>query len=320
MKRVVSVSLGSSRRNKVHEVELFGEKFSLERRGTDGDFGQFRALLQELDGNVAAIGLGGVDRYVVAGGRRYAFRQVDRAARLVKQTPVVDGSGLKNTLERLAITRLTERDLVDWSQERVLLVSAVDRFGMAEALAARCPDVIFGDLYFALGLPIPIRHMNGVRRIGAIVLPIITQLPIQWFYPTGAKQETRNPKFPKLFKSRTLIAGDWHFIRRHVPDDLGGKTIITQTLREADLRWLTEHRASRVITTTPAFGGETFATNVLEALIVAWRKAKPEDLTTDDFQAALRQLSWEPLVHTLGSNSEGDEPSGTNEGSQRNLH
>ena len=37
MKRAVSISIGSSKRNKAVEVTLLGEKVSIERIGTDGD-------------------------------------------------------------------------------------------------------------------------------------------------------------------------------------------------------------------------------------------------------------------------------------------
>ena len=37
MKRAVSISIGSSKRNKAVEVTLLGEKISIERIGTDGD-------------------------------------------------------------------------------------------------------------------------------------------------------------------------------------------------------------------------------------------------------------------------------------------
>jgi hypothetical protein len=96
-KRVVSVSLGSSRRDSVAEVEVLGEKVVLERRGTDGDFQGAICLIRELDGKVDAIGLGGIDLYLVAGGRRYAIRDAQKLKEAAKKTPVVDGSGLKHT-------------------------------------------------------------------------------------------------------------------------------------------------------------------------------------------------------------------------------
>ncbi len=35
-----------------------------------------------------------------------------------------------------------------------------------------------------------------------------TKLPFKWFYPTGAKQEVRTPKFGKYFAQASVIAGD----------------------------------------------------------------------------------------------------------------
>ncbi len=50
MKRAVSVSIGSSKRDKAVEVNLLGEKISIERIGTDGDMEAAALKYQELDG------------------------------------------------------------------------------------------------------------------------------------------------------------------------------------------------------------------------------------------------------------------------------
>src|SRR6185436_2745390 len=68
--RVVSVSLGSSKRDHAARATLLGREFSIERQGTDGDLKKARETIAQLDGKVAAIGLGGIDLYVVAGARR----------------------------------------------------------------------------------------------------------------------------------------------------------------------------------------------------------------------------------------------------------
>jgi hypothetical protein len=153
--RVVSVSLGSSSRNHTAQAILLGREFSIERRGTDGDMNQARALIAELDGHVAAIGLGGIDLYVVAGKRRYVMPDAARLAAAAKTTPVVDGSGLKDTLERETVRRLQAMGQINFRGKNVLLVSAVDRFGMAEALVKEGAQVVFGDFMFLLGCPLP---------------------------------------------------------------------------------------------------------------------------------------------------------------------
>ena len=134
VKKVVSISLGSSRRDAGGELRLGDTLVQLERRGTDGDLAKAAELLRFYDGKVDAIGLGGTDLYIVAGTRRYEFAQSRRLLNHVTKTPVVDGSGLKNTLERSLIRRLKQEYDLDLAAKKVLLVCAVDRFGMAEAL------------------------------------------------------------------------------------------------------------------------------------------------------------------------------------------
>jgi len=299
VKHIVSVSLGSSKRDKRSEVVIAGEPFLIERVGTDGDLKRFQQLFAELDGKVDALGVGGADLYIWVGDRRYTFRSIQRLVSVATKTPVVDGSGLKNTLEREALRWIQEHRVIDLSRSTVLLVAAVDRFGMAQELAQLARRVIYGDLVFAVGLPIPIRSYRTVEFLGRLLLPIITRLPFQWFYPTGEKQEKRTPRAEHLFQEADVIAGDWHYIHRYMPDRIPDKTVVTNTVRKADIEFLRAAGAARVITTTPVIEGESFATNVMEGVIVALTGRRPETLTPDDYRAALCQLNWSPSVIEL---------------------
>jgi len=300
VKHIVSVSLGSSRRDKRSEVEIAGERFLIERIGTDGDLRRFQSLFAELDGKVDALGIGGADLHIWVGNRRYTFRSIQKLVSVAKKTPVVDGSGLKNTLEREAVRWLQAQGIIDFSRSTVLLVAAVDRFGMAQELARCARQVIYGDFVFAIGLPIPIRSYRTVEWLGRMLLPIITRLPFQWFYPTGEKQEQRTPRAPRLFQQADVIAGDWHYIRRYMPDQLPGKRVITNTVRRADVELLRQAGVAQLITTTPVIEGETFATNVMESVIVALTGRHPDELTAQDYLDMLHRLGWQPGVIELG--------------------
>ena len=299
MKRIVSVSLGSASRDKAAEACFAGETFSIERVGTDGSLEKFKQKLQELDGTVDAFGLGGTDMHIYAAGRRYTFRQIEQLASAAKQTPVVDGSGLKNTLEREAVRRLQADGTVDFAHSKVLLVSAVDRFGMAEALSATGASVVFGDLMFGLGVGIPIRSQQTLERAARLLLPIVTRLPFQWLYPTGDKQNEIVPKWEKFYGEADVIAGDFPFIRRHLPPRLDGKTILTNTIRPADVDELRARGVAKLITTTPRIDGGSFGTNVMEGVLVALSGKRPADLTPADYTELLRQLDWQPQIETL---------------------
>jgi hypothetical protein len=270
VKTVVSVSLGSSTRDHRAVVELLGERVDLSRVGVDGSLARALARLRALDGTVDAIGLGGIDVYLYAGTKRYALRDGVRLLEAVKSTPVVDGSGLKNTLERQAVAYLHDELGIELRGKRGLMVSALDRFGMAQALVAAGADVLFGDFIFALDLDKPVRDLAEFEALAEKYLPDACKLPFQFFYPTGKKQERApQPKYPQYYEEAEIIAGDFHFMRQFMPERLDGKLVLTNTITQRDVEDLRDRGVTRLVTTTPEFAGRSFGTNVVEAMLVA---------------------------------------------------
>lgn len=297
-KHVVSVSIGSSKRNSRAEiyVESLGETFVLERIGTDGSWEKAIELVRELDGKVDAFGLGGADLYVYAGNRRYTFRDAQRMADAARKTPMLDGSGLKHTLERHAV-RLLDKE-IGWNDKKVLVPSAVDRFGLAEALDEAGARVLYGDLIFGLGLPIPLYRLSLLQKIAYLLLPIITQLPFQWLYPTGEKQEKQVKDWrQRYFEWADVIAGDWHFMRRFMPENMQGKIILTNTTTPDDLEFMRARGVAKLITTTPRLDGRSFGTNVMEAFIVAVAGKYP--LSEADYLEYIEKLNLGPEITEL---------------------
>jgi hypothetical protein len=296
--RVVSVSLGSSRRDHETQIELAGRRVTLARRGTDGDMARAARIFRDLDGQVDVFGLGGMDRYVYANQRQYEFRDARWLVSHARQTPVVDGSALKNTLERDVIRWIGER-YFSWREKKVLLVSATDRFGMAASLHEYSAHVLFGDLIFGLGLRIPVYSWQRAQWLARLCLPLITKLPFHWVYPTGKKQESRVDKFAEYYAWSDVIAGDWHLINRYLPEKLRGKTIVTNTLTRQDIEDLRSRGATRVIATTPQIEGRSFGTNVIEAMILALSGAEKNSLTPQECAAWIARIGITPAVTEL---------------------
>ncbi len=299
MKRVVSISLGSSKRDKKVNANFFGTEFEIERIGTDGDMKKFKQMIYDLDGKVDAFGVGGTDLKVFAGDRSYCFNEIVNLMEGAKKTPYVDGSGLKHTLERATVARLQDDGIVDFTQMKVLMVCAVDRFGMAEALASRAKSIVFGDLMFGLGIPIAIGKWSDVKLIARVALPVITRLPFKWLYPTGDKQNENTPKYTSYYAEADVIAGDFLMIKRYMPQDMRGKIILTNTTTESDVEELKRRGVRLLITTTPIIDGRSFGTNVMEAVLVTLLEKHPSELTPEDYFARLQELNWEPAVQEL---------------------
>jgi hypothetical protein len=299
MKRVVSVSLGSAQRNRSVQLTFADTPFCVERVGTDGDVGRAEELIAEYDGKVDAIGLGGVDRYLVAGGRRYELRDAARMARGATKTPVVDGGGIKLTLEPLLLRRLVAEGELEVQGKRVLLMSAVDRPGMAQTFPALGGEMVYGDLLFALGVPIPLRTLRQVAVVGAMFLPVLRRLPMSVLYPTGKQQESTKTKHARYFEEADIIAGDFQFIRRYMPEDMEGKVVVTNTTRRGDVEELRKRGTAKLITLTPSIGGESFGANVMEGVLVALAGKAPEEMTEEDYLRLGEEMKWRPGVTLL---------------------
>ncbi|MGI6550956.1 MAG: quinate 5-dehydrogenase [Syntrophomonadales bacterium] len=301
MKHVVSVSLGSSKRNHAVETEFLGEKFKIERIGTDGDWDKAINMIRDLDGKVDAFGMGGITLYIYVGNKKYTLKDAKKLLVQAKKTPIVDGGGLKNILEKQSIERVAREGIVDFKGRHVLMVCGVDRLGMAQVLNDLADHIVFGDLIYGLGLPIRIRSLKALERIAGTIAPIVVNLPFDSLYPTGSKQDVIIPKHSKYYYEADIIAGDFLYIKRYLPDRLDGKIIITNTTTQEDVQLLRERGVKLLVTTTPEMEGRSFGTNVMEALLVSIT-GKPVDLITEqDYRNLLRELDFRPGVLYLNS-------------------
>ena len=300
--RAVSVSIGSSKRDKTVEIDLFGRTIQLERIGTDGDMKTAAQMYKDLDGQVGALGVGGAILGLLVDQDWYDLHSILPLIKDVKITPVVDGTGLKNTLERKAA--IVIEPFLDGMPKRVFQMSAVDRYGLARGFVDLEYESVFGDLMFTLGLPFPIRTDKGLKRAAKIIAPIVSRLPFDWLYPTGEKQEERTPKFTQYFDWAKVISGDCHFITKYMPERLDGKIIVTNTTTPHDRELFKQAGVRVLVTTTPMLDGRSFGTNMMEAGIVTargWTDSVNYQSAEyfEKMEKAVQELNLSPQVQEL---------------------
>ena len=298
MKRAVSISLGSPSRDKKVVTKLLGEEVAIERIGTDGDEKQAYQLFCDLDGKVDAFGVGGIDLYVHALKRDYPLHAGLRLVRDVKHTPVVDGGGLKATLES-RVMQDVEKQLGDIIPSKTaFLVAGMTRSGMTESFLEAGYKCTFGDLMFGLGIPLAMYSVPVVNFVAAILLPIVGRMPIEMLYPTGEKQLEVIPKYINHYLDNSVIAGDWIYIKQHCPEDISGKMIVTNTTTQDDVSFLKERRARYLVTTTPVMDGRSFGTNMFEAALVA-AAGKNRVLSNVELNQIIDQLGLQAQIQDL---------------------
>jgi hypothetical protein len=298
MKHIVSVSLGSSTRDHKGSMSVFGEEYVLERRGTDGDVDKAISLLKELDGHVDAFGMGGIDLYLQGMGKKWMFKDAKRIAAAAQKTPLLDGTSMKSGIEFRAVKYAAEIAGLPIKGRKVFLVSTIDRLGMGEAFELLGCDMVYGDAMFALGLNWRLTKITQVKLLAKILAPLIVNLPFKWLYPTGKAQENKpkTKKWQKYYNWADVIAGDYIYISKYLPDDLKGKTIITNTVTKNDVEELKNRGADALVTTTPEVDGRSFGTNVMEAMLTVAIGKKPAEITEKEYMNMLDKLEVKPRI------------------------
>lgn len=304
MKKILSISVGSSSRDHTTKHVFLGQECELSRQGTDGDFEKAVQRYADMDGKVDAFGVGGVEFYLRVGKRRYYFRDVSRIRKAIKISKVGDGNGVKGILERRAFQalekHLNEKENKTLKGMPALLTTAVDRYGMGEAMVDAGLGMTFGDFMFALGIPIPVKKLSTVRLIAAVLLPVITNLPFTWFYALGSEQDKPpQPKWEKYYQRATVLGGDFIQIRQYMPDDLTGKIIVTNTTTAKNVEELKERNLHILVTVTPRLEGRSFGTNVMEGTLLALMDKPQSEVTEADFLDLIERIPLEPNIEVL---------------------
>jgi len=190
---------------------------------------------------------------------------------------------------------------MDLAHSRALVMSSFDRYWLAEAIAQRCGEAIYGDLMFSLGISLPVRSLEAMTTWARLVLPVITRLPHSWAFATGVHSDRIVPGFENYYAWADLIAGDFASIRHYIPDQLPGKVILTNTITPDDVALLQSRRVKYLVTTSPQLEGRAFATNVMEGVFVSLLGRPPEQLQAEDYLRLAEEINWQPVIREISA-------------------
>ena len=144
------------------------------------------------------------------------------------------------------------------------------------------------------------KDLNKFGKAADLLIPLVTRLPFKMLYPTGDKQKDGAKRdYSKYYNKVDIIAGDYHYIKRYLPDNMEGKTIITNTVTSEDVETLKRKKTKILITAAPSFNGRSFGANVIEAVMVSISGKKPEEITDGDYIKMLNEFDFKPRIEYL---------------------
>ena len=103
----------------------------------------------------------------------------------------------------------------------------------------------------------------------------------------------------EYYQESTVLAGDFVSVRAHMPDDLSGKIVVTNTTTARNVEELQKRGLHILVTTTPRLEGRSFGTNVMEATLRALIDKPDPEITEADFLDLIERIPLEPNIEVL---------------------
>ncbi len=310
MKQILWLDLGVGDETRV--VSFAGQSVGLHRVGTDGNLELTRQLLRQADGQVdaiAAIALEGMPAQLKLGAATHAHPEGVALREAVKLTPVVDGSGVRDGLERWAVMLADRAQPGIFAEKYLLMAPGLNHSGLTDEIAKHSPALRFADPFVFFNLPdFPgVGSRSTLEQVSNATLEQLAHLPFKRVHPLAGTPRTHRAESP--FHHADVLVGDIGAIRRYAPHELKRKTIVVEYATEEDIADLQARGASIVVTLMPGLNergslGELPA-SVMEAIFVACRANADLPLTEDTYLDMMAGLDWTPHIRYLRADEVG---------------
>ena len=153
MKKVVTVTLGSSKQDFEFKTQFLGQSFSVRRMGADQDTGKAWELMRRQQATADAIGLGEIPDHYQVGVRTVINKETERLTNVVTRVPVTTGATLRRMLQVRAV-RYVQKELGNYfNNNLVLFLSGMRNYDMAVAMSDYTKNLSLADAIFQTGAP-----------------------------------------------------------------------------------------------------------------------------------------------------------------------
>ncbi|MCC7152473.1 MAG: dehydrogenase [Rubrivivax sp.] len=300
MKRVVTVSLGSSKQDFEFEADFLGHRFQVRRLGADNDIGRAWELMRRHQAEADAIGLGEVGDHFHVGQSTVINKETARLLKVVTRVPATTGARLRRLLQVRAVRHVQAEIGHYFDNNIVLFISGMRNYDIAQALSDYTPNLCFADALAQTGAP---------ALLGSLAQLEIYAKGADWAL-SGKRRELLEAALPEFKRSRLaaevakahVVVGTYAELKEvGNARNLNGKTLITSAVDEDRLAFFRQCRVNLVIDVSPKLFDQVVGVNVIEAMILAVLGRPPEEVADEDFEEIIDELDLRPrLLHPSG--------------------
>lgn len=307
MKKILVIDLGKEQTTS--EVAFLGQTVEVARIGCEGQVDRACDLIRQYDGAMDAIALEGMPATLKLGS---SVRQHPRGAMLAqtaKQTPVVDGGGARDWLERWGVILADRAQPGIFAEKRILMVPGLNHAGLADALGRHSPVIRYADPFVFFGMPAfpGVGSKQSLARAEAPTLDQLKDFPFRRLQPDAGHPHV--PRAIESFEWADVLAGDIGAIRRYAPAQLKHKTVVVEHANEADVEDLSKRGVSILVTLMPSLDTANdlgqYSAAVVEGLLAALRPDRALPLNENTYLDLVANIQAKPAIRYLRADEVG---------------
>ncbi|GAB4396785.1 MAG: serine carboxypeptidase [Anaerolineales bacterium] len=306
MKKVLVIHLNEGEEKAV--ADLLGQQVEVRYVGCGGDPERAKAFIREHDGKVDAIGLEGLPRSIQLAGNSRMHRIGEELFETATKTPIVDGSGVRASLESWSLILADRMHPGLFGEKRVLMVPGLNHDGLVRAFSRFTSEIRYADPVVYFNLP-DFPGIGAHQLAKQIANPTLEQLkdaPFRRIFPQPGTPGT--PRGSKAFEWADVLAGDVGAIRRYAPQNLKRKIIVVDWARREDLDDLRQRNAAVVISLIPLLEGDGGldhrSSAMVEAMLAALRSEDNLPLNENTYLDMVSALEWQPTIRHLDQDTQ----------------
>jgi predicted amino acid dehydrogenase len=300
MKKVVTVTLGSSKKDFEFKTRFLGQDFSVRRFGADKDSTKAWEMLRRQQANADAIALSDMPDHYHVGLRTIINKKSQHLLQVVTRVPVTTGASLRRLLQVRAV-RHVQKELGNYfNNNLVLFLSGMRNYDMAVALSDYTRNLSFADPVFHAASPVLLGSLDQLELFakGKELLP--EGLPGDFL--KGVLGTLKNKIVANAVDKSQVIVGTFREIQAVASGrNLEGKTLITSAVDDEAFAFFARHKVNLAVDVTPKLFDQVVGISTITAMILAATGKAESELTDHDFEEILHELDIKPrLIHPTG--------------------
>ena len=271
MKKVITVTLGSSAKDFEFKTKFLGQEFSVQRLGADRDSSKAWELMRRQQAHADAIALSDMPDHYHVGLRTVINKKSQR-------------------LLQVRAVRHVQKELGHYfNNNLVLFLSGMRNYDMAVALSDYTKNLSFADPVFHAGSPVLLNSLDQLELFvkGKELLPDA----VPGDFLKSVLGTYKNKIVANAAAKAHVIVGTFREFQA-VADgrNLEGKTLITSAVDDEAFAFFAKNKVNLVVDVSPKLFDRVVGISTITAMILAATGKAEEELTDHDFEEILHEL------------------------------